>query len=365
MSAYFEQTLLEEEFKKRRAKLQREETYFNKGSDPKYFTDNRKGTEAVMKLIHHHGRVRDLIRYVTDKEKTGDDDHVYDKYGQVIGKDKLAQKEKFWHKRNQEGSRNNSVYSTHIIFSTKESSKSKKNIEILRSAVAEVLDAHFTANNFDSIFTIHTDKSHLHAHVVVHNKNLLTNKKIRFSKYSSIFTMRKNFADCLQARGWDYRSTLRKDSLEVINGLDSAVQNKAQNYVLNQVENDLGTDARDWTKKQFISKYSENDKKAKEARANLRLVNKKEDPAARDEILGKVKLYKRQKEKWQVKQFMHNKYKNFDKKDLNKFVDSVFAVESKFSSQYHSKNSNSRTPEVSLWKPWPASFRKGKYNPVA
>jgi hypothetical protein len=26
---------------------------------------------------------------------------------------------------------------------------------------------------------------------------------------------------------------------------------------------------------------------------------------------------------------------------------------------------NFRTPEVSLWKPWPASFRRGKYNPIA
>lgn len=340
MRQYFEKSIIEEEFKRRRARVIHDETYFNRGSSPQYFTESKKGSQAVMKVINHHGRIRDLVKYVTDEKRTGDDDHVYDFTGRSIGKDRIKEIETFWHQRNKQESRSNARHSTHFVFSTKEK-PTKKNIEILRYAMASVASKHFEAEGFDYIFAIHTNTPHLHAHLVLHNKNLITGKKIRLSRYSSLFALRKDFADCLKDKGLNYVCSAKQDAMEVKSGLETSKQTKDQNYVLNQVENDLGGDARDWTKKQFINKYSENDKKAKEARANLRLVMKKEDPAARDEILGKVKLYKRQKEKWQVKQFMHNKYKNFDKKDLNKFVDSVFAAESKFSSQYHSKNSNS------------------------
>ena len=338
MSAYFERSLLEEEFKKRSARLIREETYYNRGVNPSYFTSNKKGTEAVMKLIHHRGNVRDLVKYVADDKKTGDGNHIYDKHGFVLSQEKLEEKRAFWHKRNSEDRRQDAIFSTHIVFSTKESSYDKRNIEILRSSVAEVIDKHFTKDGYDSFFTIHTDKPHLHAHVVIHNKNILTNRKIRFSKYSSIFTLRKDFADCLNERGLKYKTSLRKDSLEVVDGLGSSTRNKNQNYILSQVEKDLGKEARDWAKKQFINKYSDDEKKAQEAKENLRLIKKKEDPQTREEILKRVKVYQRQKEKWQAKQHLYNRYPKLDKKSINSYVDSLFAAEKKASGHYNSNN---------------------------
>jgi hypothetical protein len=342
MPKFFEKSIIEEEFKRRRARLTQDETYFNRGSSPKYFTESKKGSQAILKVINHHGRIRDLVKYVTDEKRTGDDGHIYDFTGRSISKERLQEIESFWHQRNKQETRSNSRHSTHFVFSTKEK-PTKKNIEILRYALSTVASQHFEAEGFDYIFTIHTNTAHLHGHLVLHNKNLITGKKIRLSRYSSLFTLRKDFADRLKDKGLNYVCSAKQDAMEVSSELETSNQTQNQNYVLNQVENDLGTDARDWSKKQFINKYSEDDKKAEEAKANLKLIKKRDDPNAKAEILKRVNLYKRQKEKWQIKQFMQNKYKKLDKKDINAYVDTLYATENTLSSRYNSKNNNSVT----------------------
>ena len=340
MARYFEKTIVEEEFRKRRAKLAQEEIYLNRGSKPQYFSESAKSSQAIMKVINHHGRVHDLLKYVTDEKRTGGDEHIYDFIGTTLSRERLKEIESFWHKRNKQDTRINARHSTHFVFSIKEK-PSRKNIEILRSAMARVGLKHFEAEGYDYIFVIHTNTPHLHAHLVLHNKNIITGKKIRLSRYASLFALRKDFADRLREKGLNYTCSSRQDSMAVISGLETSKQTQDQNYLLNQIEKELGTDARAWAKKQFINRNSENDKKAEDAKANLKLIKKWDDPAAQAELFKHVNLYRRQKEKWQIKQKLQNKYKKIDKKDINAYVDSLFATEKRISDSYNSKNKRS------------------------
>jgi len=183
MAKYFEKTIVEEEFRKRRAKLAQEEAYQNRGRKPQYFSEASKSSQAIMKVINHHGRVHDLLKYVMDEKRTGGDEHIYDFIGMTISQERLKETEAFWHKRNKQDTRVNARHSTHFVFSIKEK-PTRKNIEILRSAMARVGSKHFEVEGYDYIFVIHTNTPHLHAHLVLHNKNIITGKKIRLSRYA-------------------------------------------------------------------------------------------------------------------------------------------------------------------------------------
>lgn len=120
--------------------------------------------------------------------------------------------------------------------------------------------------------------------------------------------------------------------------LDGASEQKTnQNYVLNQVENELGPTARAWVKKQFILKYSDNPTQVKKAKRNLVLVRNLADPKARGQIDAQVAAYQKQKEKWDVKKALIEKYSSFDEKWVGRYVDAVYAPQQYFEKRFNSK----------------------------
>jgi hypothetical protein len=340
---YYDRSILEEEFKRRSARIVSENAYTQRGSHSGYFsqssrTPNSPYTEVISKIIHHSGNVKDLVRYVADKEKTGNEELIFSPEGSKISKDDLGRLQNYWHKRNIKDTRANARHSTHIILSTKEKTTTE-NLEILRDVVSNLVSKRFTANGFDSFFTIHTDKAHLHAHVVLHNRNIITGKKIRFTKYSDMHHIRYEFASLLRSKGFHYCATLKKDSMQV---LDGALQQKTnQNYVLNQIENELGPTARAWVKKQFILKYSDNPTHVKKAKQNLVLIRDLTDSRSREKINAQVAEYQKQKEKWDVKKTLIEKYRSFDEKWVGRYVDAVYASQKYFEKRYHSKDESS------------------------
>ncbi|MBU2645514.1 relaxase/mobilization nuclease domain-containing protein [bacterium] len=340
---YYDRSILEEEFKRRSARIVSENAYIQRGSHSGYFSQSSRSpdstyTEVVSKFIHHAGNVKDLVRYVADKEKTESEALIFYPDGSKISRDNLNQLQNYWHKRNIRDTRANARHSTHIVLSTKEEITTE-NIEILRDVVSNLVSKRFTANGFDSFFTIHTDKAHLHAHVVLHNRSIITGKKIRFSKYSDMHHIRHEFASLLRSKGFHYCATLKKDSMKVLDG--ASQQKTNQNYVLNQVENELGPTARAWVKKQFILKYSDNPDLAKKAKMNLVLIRNYSDPKARTQIDTQVAAYQKQKEKWDVKKTLIEKYSSFDEKWVGRYVDAVYASQQYFEKRYHSNDRSS------------------------
>jgi len=335
---YYDKSIVEEEFKKRRAKITFEHQYFNRGSYSAYFTQRDRSSQAIVKFVHHHGKVQDLIKYVADEKRTGSESNVFSADGQALSKDDLKTIESFWHNRNKGDDKQNARHSTHIILSTKES-PTPENVWKLKEVVSSLSRFHFTVNGYDSFFTIHTNKAHLHAHLVVHNRNLITGKKIKFSKFANIYSLRKDFSDLLNQKGWNYSCTLNKDSMEVRDGLNS--QMKHQNYVLSQVEKSLGETARKWTKKQFINKFSDSEQKAEEAKRNLALIRKLDDPEAYAEVISKIKEYESKKQKWDIKKQLHSQYPALAVKSINAYVDSVFATQDQLARSFTTKNKKS------------------------
>jgi len=339
---FYDKSELDDAFKKRRAKLLYEHEYNQRGSYSAYFSyrDVTKGdsSEAVIKIIHHRGNVKDLIKYVDDDKKTGSDDLTFSASGNILKKEELKEFEKFWQKRNRSDTKPNARHSTHIVLSTKEK-PSRANIRKFKDVVARVASNQFVNKGYSCFFVVHTDKPHLHAHLVVHNKNLFTDKKIHFSKFSELYSIRKDFADGLTQKGWNYSSTLRKDSMMSLDGINE--QKKHQNYVLNEVEKELGPDARAWTKKQFILKFSKDEKKAKQAKINLAKVRNLSKPQTRSDVLEQVEAYMAQKHKWDVKQTLHTKYPSIDKKAINSYIDSLFASQNRLAKAYNTKNKKS------------------------
>jgi len=339
---YYDKSELDDAYKKRRAKLLSDHEYSQRGSYSAYFSyrDVSKGssTEAVIRVIHHRGNVKDLIKYVADEKKTGSDDLIFNPSGGILKNDELKDLEKFWQKRNRSDTKPNSRHSTHIVLSTKEK-PTRSNIRKFKDVVSRVASNQFVNKGYSCFFVIHTDKPHLHAHLVVHNKNLFTGKKIHFKKYAELYSMRKDFADGLNQKGWNYSSTLRKDSMMSLDGINE--QKKHQNYVLNEVEKELGPEARAWTKKQFILKFSKDEKKAKQAKINLAKVRNLSKSQTRSDVVEQVEAYKAQKRKWDTKQTLHTKYPGIDKKAINAYIDSLFASQNRLAKAYNTKNKKS------------------------
>lgn len=213
-------SLLEEEFKKRRARVTFfEQSYRGRGHSTTYFKPADEYNKAIVKIIHHRGNVRDLIRYVADEKKTGNNQNICSSDDATLSAENLKNKERFWQSRNKANPRANARHSTHIVLSTKEA-PTPDNISKLKEAVSIVASENFSFHGYDCFFAVHTDTPHLHAHLIIHNKNLITGKSLRFSKHSDLYDLRKDFADNLNRKGWRYTCRLRKDSMKFRDGIE-------------------------------------------------------------------------------------------------------------------------------------------------
>ena len=296
-------------------------------------------TEVMIKIRHQTSfSLNRIASYISDKDRTNDNESLYDSYGNPIDQKQFDQICDRWTSRNKEDRKKellamkktgkekqkNTRYGTHLMFSMKEP-PSKKNMEALKTALKAVQIKHFTSFGFDSVFVIHQNTNHLHAHLLIHNKNLITGKKIRFSKQADLFTLKSNFAKVLSSLGYDYTTTQKNiDSPEIQND-PSRKRDNRKDYFTNELCKVLGDGVRDFAKKQMIEAKSKDPKKKSRATDNLALLRQYENSKIRAEILKRVKTFQSQQEKFRIKKELSVKHPNIEFNDIGSYVDMVFA----------------------------------------
>lgn len=340
-------------FKIRAAKLANVNTYNNRGRQPGYFRQVEKGgrTEVIVKIHHQTSfNVNKIMSYVSNKERTGGEDkNLYDAYGNPINKQRLNDIADTWNQRNSVDRKkereqekktgkektHKTRYGTHLVFSLKEPA-TKSNKKILESAMREVQSKHFTSLGFDSIFTIHENTDHIHAHLLIHNKHLITRKKIRFSRNSDLFALKTDFAKSLAKQGLNYTATQRNlDSFEIKNDADKKREYR-KDYLTSEIVKRFGSPARDFVKKQMIESHSEDVKKAQRAKETIALLRHYKDSSKHPQIQAKINQYLSQKEKFEIKKHLESKHPDLDRKDIHSYVDMVFAQHAKWTHSAHS-----------------------------
>ncbi len=338
-----------------------EDEYKNRGNNTSYFTivDGRKYSKEAVIRIYHQSSVNSnkIARYVLDVKKTKDKKLVFNGFGAPTNAETIEKSVALWNKMNSHDHRsyqarakerekkgkppvvNKPRYTTHIVFSIKES-QSKSRIEALKNCVSNVQLKYFSSFGFDSFFTIHKNTKHLHAHLIVHNKNHITNKKIDFKK-AFTYSLRKDFANSLRENGLNYYATLKNiDSLEAKNNPRKKRANR-KDYLTNNVVKEFGDEIIPFVKKQRYEAKSEDPKKAKRAEDNLTLMHNIHDPTVKLAVLHNWEKYKSQKEKFEIKTQIVDAHPDLAEEDIHSYVDMVFAKRNKLLASANSKNPRS------------------------
>lgn len=348
----------ESSFKARAAKLKRDNqmTYSSRGNSRSYFksvdSSGGKSFESIVKIRHQtSANGNKLGDYVTDKEKMKEN-LVFDSFGNQINQKKFEELIDTWNTLNRKDRKKEleadkererkdrkkgikprqrkykTRYATHLVFSLREKPNHNTKV-ILKNALSEVQSKHFSSLGFDSYFTIHQNTKHCHGHLVIHNKNRVTENKIRFSRNADMFAIRKDFADSLTRQGLNYVATMKNvDSLEM-KDVPEKKKEKKKDYFTNQLLKTFGDGIRPYLKKMMIESKSKTDSKATRATEALKLLRQYEDPNKHSEIIKAFTKYNEQRLKFKLKKELIEKHTDIDKKEVNSYVDMVFSRQNK------------------------------------
>lgn len=155
----------------------------------------------------------------------------------------------------------NTRLATHFILSTKGDVNSKRDQQAVIDSVHETMYEKYGKFGFDYVISLHKDTKNLHAHVIMHNWNLETKKKIRVSK-SDILETRIKFAKELTKNGLKHKATLRRDDEKILKEAfkNQKILKKDMNYLSYFAKKNYGKDGVDYLshilqKKQILTSY--------------------------------------------------------------------------------------------------------------
>lgn len=198
-------------------------------SSPSYIKDAQsKAPQAIFKVTSFAkgASVRRVMEYITrtDRDEIGIPAENEDGT-QLHGKDDVQAIYEEWandFERKKPGRKNEPRHATHIVLSAK-TDNSDKSVRQVHAAASEFLRKEFGDQGFQYVFVVHKDTENPHVHVVIKNKNLVLNKKLRIGK-AELFELRQEFAKSLQEQGLEAISTLRRDRPEVIQGIANQIE---------------------------------------------------------------------------------------------------------------------------------------------
>lgn len=190
-------------------------------SSPSYIKDAQsKAPQAIFKVTSFAkgASVRRVMEYITrtDRNEIGIPAENEDG-SQLHGKDDVQAVYEEWStdfERKKPGRKNEPRHATHIVLSAK-TDNSDKSVRQVHAAASEFLRKEFGDQGFQYVFVVHKDTENPHVHVVIKNKNVVLNKKLRIGK-AELFELRQEFAISLQEQGLEAVSTLRRDRPEII-----------------------------------------------------------------------------------------------------------------------------------------------------
>lgn len=294
--------------------------------------------QAIVRIRHQSSKTNNgLLSYVADPKKAKD--LVYDASGYKTQVKHLEKTVENWNRRNKtkrtarNGQTKKDRTATHFIFSTKEK-PDKKSVAALVSSIQIVQAKHFTQKGFGSFFTIHKDTNHLHAHLVVHNRNLFTNTKIRFSRYSYLFSLRKDFAESLGFNGLNYSAALRPEKEKC----------KHQDYLTAKLVNHFGEEIKRFIKRQYVLANNSNLRGHETAKQNINLFRDYKNRRSLKEIGSRFESYRNSSQKYHKKLKLKERFKEchtIKPETIDRYVDVLYSLASRYEKSYHSKNEDS------------------------
>lgn len=202
---------------------------------PAYLDDVRSGKpQTVIKIISSgEGKeVKNLLLYIArargkDIENRIEAVTLIDQDGiEVSGRDEVIAKFKDWEeyfvsRDLKPGMKNR--HARHMLLSIK-AEATPKTIERLNATAGEFLHEHLGKRGFEYVFAIHgadKDAGHPHVHVIVKNRNTITDAPFDINR-TDIFYMRSKLAETLDRNGLTAIATARQDHLmeEIIQGIE-------------------------------------------------------------------------------------------------------------------------------------------------
>lgn len=121
----------------------------------------------------------------------------------------LAQGEMGAYRALGERKRLRNILTWHFIFSVEENTEDM--LQPFRAAVRRTVDTAFTAEGHTSLWSIHTDTEHMHAHIIVKAQSEFGGRIHSDIIGNYLHQLRENFAGNLRCVGLDYEATRRVD----------------------------------------------------------------------------------------------------------------------------------------------------------
>jgi len=196
-------------------------SYQTRFTDPNYQAALSSGaSQCVFKVASFAkgARVKSLLSYITRSDKKEElefTDHNGVKRKGGVGVEEVFNdwSSDFERKKRSPNSRN-PRHASHIILSA-DTDNSEQSAAKVNFAARDFLDKFMFERGYRYVYVTHRDTENPHVHVVVHNKNQFTGKKLHISK-SDAFELRKGWADALTKWGIESVATLRRDRPEVL-----------------------------------------------------------------------------------------------------------------------------------------------------
>nr|AKN40549.1 IncQ plasmid conjugative transfer DNA nicking endonuclease TraR (pTi VirD2 -like protein) [Enterovibrio norvegicus] len=149
--------------------------------------------------------------YITRNGEKFEDEFISpeDEMGNKLTLEEMNELRKKWELEFNENEKEKARLMTHFVLSVDEK-PTKKNIKKFDNATRDFLRERFGKEGYEYIYVIHTDNDKPHAHVIIKNHNIETNKKFRMDR-EWFLDSRIMAKEKLNEQGFNYKATLKRD----------------------------------------------------------------------------------------------------------------------------------------------------------